>query len=244
MKNWTPIGAETPELAGNISPFISSFELQAHFSLRQTGRALDLMKRTWGWYLNHPNGSQSTMIEGYRTDGTFGYRYERGYGRDPSYVSHSHGWSAGPTSALTNYIAGLSILGRAGYVWSVKPQFDVLRFAEAGFVTKLGKFSTKWTQNPSAKGYDVTINTPQGTTGIVSLPSLAGDNMAVLINGTSPPWKEGPTGMDFQLPGGSWTISVRAVSEAPASATQSSSSNKANWVLLGLDPGGTENIPR
>ncbi|KAI4713487.1 hypothetical protein J4E89_000933 [Alternaria sp. Ai002NY15] len=32
-KNWTPIGAEAPELPGNISPFISSFEIQAHFTL-------------------------------------------------------------------------------------------------------------------------------------------------------------------------------------------------------------------
>ena len=28
LKNWTPIGAVTPELPGNISPFISGFEIQ------------------------------------------------------------------------------------------------------------------------------------------------------------------------------------------------------------------------
>jgi hypothetical protein len=73
LKNWTPIGAVTPELPGNISPFISSFEIQAHFTIGQTGRALDLIRRSWGWYLNNPLGSQSTVIEGYLQNGTFGY---------------------------------------------------------------------------------------------------------------------------------------------------------------------------
>ena len=35
--NWTPIGAEAPELPNNISPFISSFEIQAHLTIGQTG---------------------------------------------------------------------------------------------------------------------------------------------------------------------------------------------------------------
>ncbi|KAI4635067.1 uncharacterized protein J4E87_000016 [Alternaria ethzedia] len=48
-KNWTPIGAEAPELPGNISPFISSFEIQAHFTLvipTGTTRALELIRRS------------------------------------------------------------------------------------------------------------------------------------------------------------------------------------------------------
>lgn len=36
-RNWTPIGAEAPELPNNISPFISSFEIQAHMLIGQTG---------------------------------------------------------------------------------------------------------------------------------------------------------------------------------------------------------------
>lgn len=36
--NWTPIGAEAPELPNNISPFISSFEIQAHLMIGQVGR--------------------------------------------------------------------------------------------------------------------------------------------------------------------------------------------------------------
>jgi neutral trehalase len=72
--NWTPIGAEAPELPENISPFISSFEIQGHFAIGQTERALELIRRSWGWYLNNENGTQSTVIEGYLTNGSFAYR--------------------------------------------------------------------------------------------------------------------------------------------------------------------------
>lgn len=37
-ENWTPIGAEAPELPNNISPFISSFEIQAHLIIGQVGK--------------------------------------------------------------------------------------------------------------------------------------------------------------------------------------------------------------
>ena len=109
LKNWTPIRTVTPKLPGNISPFISSFEIQAHLTTRQTARALDLIRRSWGWYINNPLGTESTVIEGYLQNGNFGYRSSRGYDYDASYVSHSHGWSSGPISALTPYVLGLSV---------------------------------------------------------------------------------------------------------------------------------------
>ncbi|KAF2023308.1 Six-hairpin glycosidase [Setomelanomma holmii] len=178
--NWTPIGAVAPELPENISPFISSFEIQAHLTIGQTARALDLIRRSWGWYANHPNGTGSTVIEGYRVNGTFGYRAERGYGYDPSYVSHAHGWSSGPTSALTEYVVGLSITEPAGRKWSLKPQFGDLKKAEAGFTTGLGKFQAKWARAVDA--YTLSFSTPEGTTGVVGLPSL-GDEVGVIVNG-------------------------------------------------------------
>lgn len=174
--NWTPIGAETPELPGNISPFISSFEIQAHLLAGQTDRALELIRLSWGWYLNNANGSQSTVIEGYLTDGTFGYREARGYDYDYSYVSHAHGWSSGPTSALTEYVLGLSVTGRVGSTWSFAPQYGNLTSAEGGFMTSLGKYQASWTV---AENYTTaSVNTPLGTTGNLTLP--------VLVNGVKP----------------------------------------------------------
>jgi hypothetical protein len=181
-ENWSPIGAVAPELPENISPFISSFEIQAHLTIGQTARALELIRRSWGWYANHRNGTGSTVIEGYRANGTFGYRSERGYGYDPSYVSHAHGWSSGPTSALTEYVVGLSVTEPTGRKWSIKPQFGDLKRAEAGFMTVLGKFQAKWVKGEG--GYTLGFETPVSTEGIVRLPVMDTEAGTVItVNG-------------------------------------------------------------
>lgn len=181
--NWTPIGAEAPELPGNISPFISSFEVQAHLTAGRTQRALDLVRTSWGWYLGNPNGSESTVVEGYLTNGTFGYRWSRGYGDDFSYVSHSHGWGSGPTSALTEFVLGLSITGPVGSTWRFAPQFGDLGFAEGGFTTGLGKFRAGWALGEDG-GYNATLSTPGGTVGTLVLPAVGqGEIPTVVVDG-------------------------------------------------------------
>lgn len=213
LENWTPIGAVTPELPGNISPFISSFEIQAHFSIGQTARALDLIRRCWGWYLNNPLGSQSTVIEGYLQNGTFGYRSTRGYGYDSSYVSHSHGWSSGPTSALTSFVLGLSVTGRAGSTWKLAPQFGDLTTVEGGFTTGLGKFQASWLLQQ--EGYTLTYSVPNGTTGELVLPCLeSGRFPSISIDGHPVPRSMNPRiiggGMVLSYAqGGSHAIVVR-----------------------------------
>jgi hypothetical protein len=213
LKNWTPIGPETPELPGNISPFISSFELQAHFSIYQTARALELIRTCWGWYLNNANGTGSTVIEGYLTDGTFGYRANRGYNWNPSYVSHAHGWSSGPTSALTEYILGLSVTSPAGATWKLAPQFGDLTTVEGGFVTSLGKYQAAWKIQET--GYVLSYNTPQATTGVIVLPYLvSGELPTIKIDGSNVSRKmraqisRGANGVVLKVSGGNHTIVV------------------------------------
>ncbi|THX76871.1 Six-hairpin glycosidase [Aureobasidium pullulans] len=211
LENWTPIGAEAPELPNNISPFISSFEIQAHLTIGQTDRALDLIRRTWGWYLHNPNGTGSTVIEGYLTNGSFGYRNSRGYSYDDSYVSHAHGWSAGPTSALTNYIVGLSVTGRLGSTWTLQPQFGDLEHAQAGFVTSLGKFSAGWNITNGGRSYSLWWNVPAGTIGNVTLPTLpSGKTGKVSIDGKSFKNKSVSkmNGLTFEISGGNHSIVV------------------------------------
>lgn len=212
--NWTPIGANCPELPGEMSPFISSFELQAHLVAGQAQRALDLMRLSWGWYINNPNGSESTTVEGYLVNGSFGYRWNDGYDNDFSYVSHSHGWSSGPTSALTTYIVGLSITSRAGATWMFAPQFGDLQTAEAGLTTSLGKYQAKWAN--SGNTYSATIETPDGTEGVLVLPVVQQGCMpSVTVDGkkTAAEWYRRVEGVvDLVevkgMKGGSHTIEV------------------------------------
>ena len=221
-QNWGPIGAISPELPNNISPFISSFEIQAHLAAGNATRALDLIRRTWGWYLANPNGTQSTVIEGYLANGSFGYRNSRGYDYDSSYVSHAHGWSSGPTSALTEWVLGLRITDRAGSQWTMAPQFADLAFAEGGFTTVLGKFSGAWEVQRNASGtyYSANVTTPAGTVGQIVLPSL-GDGTQAKVDGEGVGLQKRKKGMlsslanvgsnlVFRVEGGSHVIEVSA----------------------------------
>lgn len=203
-ENWTPIGAETPELPDNISPFISSFEIQAHFAIGNTNRALELIRRSWGWYLSNKNGTESTFIEGYLTNGSFGYRNYDGYDWDSSYTSHAHGWSTGPTSALTNFVLGLSVTGMEGKEWTLAPQFGDLGHAEGGFTTGLGKFQASWTVTNGGEKYVLEWKAPSNTIGIVVLPALpAGCEGAVSMKGNPKGKIKGGSTMHLTVDGAS-----------------------------------------
>lgn len=114
----------------------------------------------------------------------------RGYNNDYSYVSHAHGWSAGPTSALTEFVLGLTVTGRVGSTWQFAPQFGSnLTFAEGGYMTSLGKFSASWTTSNSsdatAKNYTASVSTPDGTVGQLILPvAEQGVLPTVVLDGT------------------------------------------------------------
>jgi len=172
--NWTPIGPNCPELPGNIVPFVGSFEVQGHLNARQTLRALELIRTSWGWYANNPFGTNSTNIEGYLIDGTFGYRSTSGYDNDDSYPSHAHGWATGPTYALTTFVLGLSITAPAGTSWSLAPQFGDLTSVEGGFTTPLGTFQAGWTVFGGNGSYVLSYVVPEGTNGTVLLPTVNG----------------------------------------------------------------------
>ena len=173
--NWGPIGAVTPELAGNVSPYVESYEIKGHLVIQETQRALNLVRLSWGWYLQNPAGSESTMIEAYNADGSFHYTANNGYDAAGSYPSHAHAWSTGPADALISHIVGLRITGPGGREWILAPQFGDLDRAEGGFTTMLGRFSASW--RAFAFGYVVEYEVPEGTRGFLLLPSNPGSKI-------------------------------------------------------------------
>ncbi|KAE8443300.1 hypothetical protein EG329_002016 [Mollisiaceae sp. DMI_Dod_QoI] len=180
-KNWIAIGAVAPELPGNLVGFVQSFEIKGHLAARQASRALDLIRRAWGWYIDNPYGTASTCIEGYLADGSFGYRATTGYDNDYSYTSHAHGWGTGPTDALTSYIAGLTVTAPGGSQWNLSPQFGDLTNAEAGFTTPMGQFSASWSTVQG--GYTLSWKAPSGTQGVVLLPAGTSKAPTVVVDG-------------------------------------------------------------
>ncbi|KAF5389069.1 hypothetical protein D9757_004994 [Collybiopsis confluens] len=166
---WTDIGPLSPELNDTIIPFVGGFELQAHFIAGQGERALDLLHREWGYMLYTNLSVQSTMLEGFTANGSLGYRSAAGYNFDHSYTSHAHGWSTGPTFSLTFHLVGLTITSPQGATWSVAPVLSGLDAAQGGFETGLGSFGADWTL-ANNKTFTITVNTPSGTKGTVTLP--------------------------------------------------------------------------
>ncbi|OCH87854.1 Six-hairpin glycosidase [Obba rivulosa] len=199
-QNWNDLGPIAPELPDTISPFISGFELQAHFESGNDTRAMDLLRREWGYMLYSNLSVQSTLLEGFTANGSLYYRSYQGYNYDPSYTSHAHGWSTGPTSALTFYVLGLTVTSPQGATWSVAPHLSGLSSAEGGFETLLGWFGVKWSVSGST--FNLSLETPAGTRGVVSLPTTG----TVFVNKEQ---IETQPEMALELMGGSYVISVR-----------------------------------
>ena len=147
-----------------VSPFISSFEIEAHIMAGNVSAALDLMRLEWGFMLDDPRMTNSTYIEGYSFDGSLHYAP---YTNDPR-VSHAHGWSTGPTASLSFYIAGIQLLEAGGEKWKIAPKLGNLKTAHAGFSTPLGSFEA-YTNATAAGDLSIDFTTPQGTTGAVAV---------------------------------------------------------------------------
>jgi hypothetical protein len=158
---------------------------------------MDLLERTWGYMLYTNISVQSTLLEGFTANGSLrylitipdrverilshffflkSYRYYQGYNNDSAYTSHSHGWSSGPTSALTFYLLGLTVTSTQGKTWNFSPHLNTgIPSSEGGFETPLGRFDASWSFDKDIISgndvFNVRITTPEGTQGIVRLPS-------------------------------------------------------------------------
>ncbi|KAL1594628.1 hypothetical protein SLS60_010389 [Paraconiothyrium brasiliense] len=176
-KFWTPIGPITPELPDTISPFISSIELLAHFAANEPARALDLTHRLWAYLLDSPLMTGSTLAEGISANGSLYYRGNAGYKHDAAYTSLSHGWSTGPTQALTFRVAGLEIVGWKR--WVFRPQSGGVKSVKSGFESPLGGFEVHWKK--VGRSFDAVIRTPKGMVGTIDLASWSCET--VLLNG-------------------------------------------------------------
>ncbi|KAJ8522266.1 hypothetical protein ONZ45_g1136 [Pleurotus djamor] len=151
QKNWNSLGSIAPELPHTISPFIGGFELQAHFIAGNDDLAMDLLRREWGYMLYTDLSVQSTLLEGYNSDGSIGQVV-----------------SLCPTSALTFFVLGLSVTSPQGATWTFAPHLSGLDSVQGQFETPLGTFSARWEMQ---KTFSATIDTPPGTAGIVTFPT-------------------------------------------------------------------------
>ncbi|KAK3074416.1 hypothetical protein LTR53_003147 [Teratosphaeriaceae sp. CCFEE 6253] len=193
---WGPYGAPAPEAGTTVSPFISGFELQAHYLAGHPEYANALMEYMWGdFMLDDPRMTNSTFNEGYDVSGALHYPAYA----DDARISHAHGWSTGPLLALTNYAAGLRVVNST--TWLVQPQPGNLTSVEAGFTTAVGTFGAVYTGANGSVGYS--FQTPEGTSGRVVLAGVSGSLRK--IDGTTVPLVGG---VAEGVAGGNWTLVV------------------------------------
>ncbi|KAI0143381.1 alpha-L-rhamnosidase [Pestalotiopsis sp. NC0098] len=165
-----PYGAPAPEGGITISPFVTGFEVQAHYKVGRADRAVDLVDFMWADYmLDDERTTNSTFIEGYSSDGSLAYpAYPNGDQR----VSHAHGWATGPTSSLTFLGAGLQLVTAAGQTWKIAPALGGVESIQAGYETPLGQFAVDWCN--TTDGFTGSLQTPEGTTGSFEVAVTAG----------------------------------------------------------------------
>jgi hypothetical protein len=132
----------------------------------------------------------------------FSYRSYRGYNYDPSYTSHAHGWSTGPTSALTFYVLGLHVASPQGWAWTLAPHLSGLPSAEGGFTTPLGWFGAKWAMN--GRKFTLEVDTPEETSGTITWPVGGRTSMKGRMTDVE-------KGQVTEVPGGRHSFSVVSV---------------------------------
>jgi len=164
-----------------VHPFPGGMEVHAHFTANNDHTALAQIRRSWGHMLNSPIGTRSTFWEGISADGGLAY--------GGPFMSLAHGWSSGPTSALTFHVLGTAPETRVGQYRFVPHPGD-LTSAEGRITLPQGQLNAAWVRDPGAGTYTARLTSPGGTTGRIGVPKLTGGNITVSVNGAVV-WSDG-----------------------------------------------------
>ncbi len=170
-RRWNGFGALTPERSNHIANFPGSMEVLAHFAAGEDVTALSLIRLQWGYMLSNPYGTGGTFWEGYLQDGEFD---------GGNYTSLAHGWATGPTSGLTNYVAGIGPELSSTVPFHVIPHLGDLTQVSATVPLPQGTVSIHWTQNGGS--FVEAITAPSGVAGRYGIPT-GGQPITISIDG-------------------------------------------------------------
>jgi alpha-L-rhamnosidase len=154
-----------------VSPFMGGLQVKADFEAGRPVTALNLLRRTWGYMLEHGPG---------------GTAWERipVHGRLTRRSSAAHAWSTGATSALSRYVLGPEPTRPGWARWRVKPHPAAIGWARGEAPTPHGPLRVDWDQRGPL--FRLTVRAPRGTRGSVWLP-LQGAERRVTRDGRPVP---------------------------------------------------------
>ncbi|MFB4314297.1 trehalase family glycosidase [Actinomadura sp. 21ATH] len=175
--NWNSVATTSPENKGNPGVFAGSMEVNAHFAAggQAADKAgVDIIRRQWGYMLDHPQGTKSTFWESFRNP-------EDGCVFCSAYVSLAHAWATGPTPALTFYVLGLNPTGAGGRTFDFVPHTADLSFAQGRITTTRGPVDASWKVAENG-AYSARLTAPGGTEGRAGVPTF-GKKIKVYVGG-------------------------------------------------------------
>lgn len=161
-----------------IGPFMGSYEVWARFAAGDTSGAYSLLDREWG---QMPSGDPGNVLwEVMGPDGTVHTPGINGSGDGAT--SMAHGWSTGPTSALSQYVLGIAPASPGYDTWSVDPHPGSLAWAQGRAPTPHGSLDVAWTRAAAGRQFVLDVTPPAGTDGTITVP-LVGSAAVVHVNG-------------------------------------------------------------
>lgn len=174
----TPAGAldiSNPAPAGYgqlIGPFMGSYEVWSLLASHHTAQAIQLMRTEWG-RMTVPGPDYTGAI--WETEGTNG-------SIQSGTTSLAHGWSTGPTSALSEYVLGIGPTSPGYATWQVEPHPGTLSWAEGQAPTPHGAIVVDWGHETTEGRFVMKVDVPAATSGTIGVPSF-GRQAVIHVNG-------------------------------------------------------------
>ena len=161
---WGPKGSEpfsaNADESQLISPYITAFEVEGLYQVRDSTDAEKLLALTWNQMIDPNNPSYTgTFWENYLPDGTL----------QESSISSAHGWSSGPTSTLSSYVLGVQPADPGYATFTVDPHSGTLAWASGAVPTPHGQITVSWTRRGAMRS--LTVQVPPGTIGRIVTPA-------------------------------------------------------------------------
>ncbi len=139
----------------HASPYSEKYILEALFEMQQPEHALQRMKERYRNMIDHPD--YTTLWEGWGIGA-------EGYGGG----TYNHGWSGGPLTLLSKYVAGVAPTSPGYGSFRVAPQPGGLTQVQATVPSVRGPFTVSYRIDGDHMNFHLTV--PEGTEGEVVLP--------------------------------------------------------------------------
>jgi alpha-L-rhamnosidase len=138
-------------------PYLEKYILESYFIMQDGAAGLQRMKKRYEQMVNHP--TISTLWEGWEIGSST-------YGGG----TYNHGWTGGPLSLMSGYVAGIRPTAKGYAAYIIKPQLSGLNFVSARTLTAKGYMGMSIYAKDGA--FKMNIETVDAK-GLIAIPKLS-----------------------------------------------------------------------